>query len=132
MPKLIKGWKDLVGLETENYYLDINLEMCNGHIVEKEHIKKGDDWYRPYLSTHTFYGLDYKDYTILLQEYGFDVQLENWDGETEWVDYKEQWLHNGKCEFCRRNKYCSKKCKAALKREEHDREWKKWKEGFSR
>ena len=132
MPKLIKGWEDLVGLETEDYYLDIDLEMCNGHIETKEHAKTNDDYCYTYLSTHTFYGLNYKDSTIEIQEHGVEDQLENWDGETEWVDYKEQWLHNGKCEFCRRNKYCSKKCKAALKREEHNREWKKCKEGFSR
>lgn len=123
MSNLIKGWKDLVGLETKDYYLDIELENCCGHIRPKEHTKVDDRWLCPYLSTHTFYGLDYKYYTVLLQEYGFDVQLENWDGKTEYVDYKEQWLHNGKCEFCRRNKYCNKKCKAALKHEEYKNRW---------
>lgn len=135
MPKLIKGWKDLVGLETEDYYLDIDLEMCNGHIRPKEHVQVNDENYfehTRYLSTHTFYGLDYKGSTIELQEHGFDVQLENWDGETEWVDYKEQWLHNGKCEFCRRNKYCNKKCKAALKREEDERKWGEWREQINK
>lgn len=115
MAKLIESWEELVGLESDDYYLDINVEKCNGHIMAKEHVKnKG--FYNPYLSTHTFYGLNYKHSTILLQEYGFDVQLKNWDGETEFVNYKEQWLHNGRCDFCRRSKYCNKKCKVALKR----------------
>lgn len=125
MKKLISRWEDLVGLESKDYYLDIELDNGCGYIVPK--VQTEDNWFHTYLSTHTFYGLNYKDSTILLQEHGFNVQLENWDGETELVDYKEQWLHNGKCEFCRKKDYCNKKCKATLNREEHDREFEEWK-----
>lgn len=34
-----------------------------------------------YLSTHTFYGKHYKHSTELLQKYGFDIEIDNWDKE---------------------------------------------------
>lgn len=108
MAKLIKSWDGLVGLESDEYYLEIDVDRCNGHI----HSKTDEDFYA-YLSTHTFYGGNYKYSTVLLQEYGFDVQLENWDGETEEVNYRDQWLWSGKCEHCRRKEYCNTECKAA-------------------
>lgn len=114
MAKLIKTWDELVGLENDEYYLEIDLERCNGHIRSKT-----DKDFFEYLSTHTFYGHDYQYSTVRLQECGFDVQLENWDGETEEVSYKDQWLWSGRCEYCRRNGYCSKDCKAATKWKEH-------------
>lgn len=120
MARLIKSWEELVGLESDDYYLDIDAKKCNGHIRPKEHVKITDENYfehTRYLSTHTFYGHDYKRSTIELQEHGFDIQLENWDGGTEEVNYRDQWLYSGKCEHCRKQKYCNKKCKATLKRE---------------
>lgn len=111
MAKLIKSWDELVGLESDGYYLEIDVDRCNGHIYSKT-----DKDFYAYLSTHTFYGHDYQYSTVRLQECGFDVQLKNWDGETEEVNYRDQWLWNGKCEHCRRNKYCNKKCKATQKR----------------
>ena len=113
MAKLIESWKDLVGLESDEYYLDIELDKCCGHIYSKS----GNEFMH-YLSTHTFYGKTYQDETARLQEYGFDVQLKNWDGETKEVDYREQWLWGGKCKFCRRLKYCGSKCKLRKKRDE--------------
>lgn len=78
MEKLIVSWKDLVGLESENYYLKINLDKTNGWIKPKEHYKKlNNEQY--YLSTHTFYGDHYKASTLLLQKCGFNVQLKNCD-----------------------------------------------------
>ena len=114
MSKLIKTWEELVGLESDEYYLKIDVDMCNGSIR-----RKSNDEYMEYLSTHTFYGLNYQYSSALLQEYGFDVQLENWDGETKQVDYQEQWLWNGKCEYCRKQVYCNKDCKAAKRWKEH-------------
>ncbi len=98
MPKLIKTWEELVGLESDEYYLKIDVDMCYGNIC-----RKSDDEYMEYLSTHTFYGRNYQDSSVLLQEYGFDVQLENWDGETKEANYRDQWLWNGKCEYLGRN-----------------------------
>lgn len=114
MAKIIKTWKELVGLENDEYYLKINLGNCNGCVY-----RKSDDEYVAYLSTHTFYGKTYQESTVALQEFGFDVQLKNWDGETEEVSYKDQWLWNGKCEFCRRKEYCTAECKATKRRKEY-------------
>lgn len=114
MAKLIKSWYGLVGLESDEYYLEIDVDRCNGHIRSKT-----DDNFYAYLSTHTFYGNDYQYSTVILQECGFDVQLENWDGETEEVNYRDQWLWSGKCEHCRRKEYCNTECKAAKRYKEH-------------
>lgn len=114
MAKLIKSWNELVGLQSDEYYLDINEDMCNGWIRRKS---DGDSM--EYLSTHTFYGRNYQYSSVLLQEYGFDVQLENWDGDTEEVNYHDQWLWSGKCEYCRRKEYCNTECKATKRWKEH-------------
>lgn len=114
MTKLIKTWEELVGLESDEYYLEIDMDMYNGNIR-----RKSDGEYMEYLSTHTFYGMNYRYSTALLQEYGFDVQLENWDGETEEVSYRDQWLWSGKCELCRKHGYCDKECEAAKRWKEH-------------
>lgn len=114
MAKLIKSWDELVDLESDGYYLEIDVDRCNGHIRSKT-----DEDFYAYLSTHTFYGNDYQYSTVRLQECGFDVQLENWDGETEEVNYRDQWLWSGKCEHCRRKDYCNTECKAAKRYKEH-------------
>ena len=78
MPKIIRGWEDLVGLESDEYYIEVDLHMGCGWIVHKHHS------YTPnshYLSTHTFYGKTYKGYERLLRKCGFDVKLVSWDGE---------------------------------------------------
>lgn len=114
MAKLIKSWDELVGLRSDEYYLDIDEKGYSGWIR-----KKTDDDFMEYLGTHTFYGRNYKCSSVLLQEYGFDVQLKNWDSETEEVDYRDQWLWGGKCEHCRRKEYCTTECKAAKRWKEH-------------
>lgn len=76
MAKVIKNWDDLVGLESENYKLKIDLDMGCGRIVPKD---SDSNEFQPYLSTHTFYGSSYKNYEKLLQKYGFDVELQSWD-----------------------------------------------------
>ena len=114
MAKLIKSWDELVGLQSDEYYLDIDEDMCNGWIR-----RKSDNDSMEYLSTHTFYGRNYQYSSVLLQEYGFHIQLENWDGDTEEVNYHDQWLWSGKCEYCRRKEYCNTECKAAKRYKEH-------------
>ncbi|MBQ3543460.1 MAG: hypothetical protein IJA34_00485 [Lachnospiraceae bacterium] len=82
MAKFIKNWEDLVGLESENYKLEIDLEFGSGWIVPKVETKETEkDYYKHhfYLSTHTFYGCKYKYSTEILQKFGFDVILDNWD-----------------------------------------------------
>lgn len=34
---------------------------------------------RAYLSTHAFYGSAFQEYTKILQSFGFDIELDNWD-----------------------------------------------------
>lgn len=83
MPKLIKSWEELDGLENESYRIRVE-DNCSGWIepkVETEETEK-DFWeHHAYLSTHTFYGSDYKHSTKVLQKFGFDVEIDNWDKE---------------------------------------------------
>ena len=80
MAKFIRGWNDLVGLESENYKLIIDTVVGCGWIKPKVERNEPDK----YLSTHTFYGFNYKYSEKLLQSYGFDVELNNWD--KGWLD----------------------------------------------
>jgi hypothetical protein len=73
--KLIKTWEDLVGLESNKYRLEINIDLGYGYIVPKD---GSSDDYGHYLSTHTFYSKSYKGYEQLLQKCGFDIKLKNW------------------------------------------------------
>lgn len=80
MAKLIKNWIELAELkESKTHRLDINVNACNGWIITKN--PKSDKFSdkNKYLSTHTFYGLNYKRSTELLQSCGFDVEIDNWD-----------------------------------------------------
>lgn len=84
MPKLIKDWEDLVGLESEHYKLEIDVDGGSGWIVPKVETQETEkNYFRHhfYLSTHTFYGSNYKFNTRWLQRFGFDVELDNWDKE---------------------------------------------------
>ena len=40
--------------------------------------KNNKDEFGCYLSTHTFYEMNYKGSTKILQNYGFNVELESW------------------------------------------------------
>lgn len=80
MPKKIKSWQELAGLESEKYKLQVRLFGLGGCAfilpkVETEETKK--DYYKHhfYLSTHTFYPSKYKESTEILQKFGFDVEL---------------------------------------------------------
>jgi hypothetical protein len=37
------------------------------------------------------------------------------------INKQEQWLINGKCELCRKQKYCGTKCNKALQRIEEEK-----------
>lgn len=45
----------------------------------KPKIKNDDDDWGTYMSTHTFYGLNYRESTEKFQECGFNVVVDNWD-----------------------------------------------------
>lgn len=76
-PKLIQNWIELALVpESPTHYIEIDEDRCAGWIV-----KKGADKvdYGHYLSTHTFYGNNFRQSTVLLQKCGFNVVLSNWD-----------------------------------------------------
>ena len=76
MTKIIKDWKDLDGLESENYYIEVDHYYGCGWIRAKDETMRDE-----YLSTHTFYGETYKGYEKILRDCGFDVELVTWDKE---------------------------------------------------
>ena len=76
MPRKIKSWEELVGLESEKYKLEIDVEGECGWILPKPEIEQTQSSsYRVYLTTHTFYPKHYKWATEILQKHGFDVEL---------------------------------------------------------
>ena len=81
MPKKIKSWEELVGLESENYKLEVELlGHCGGCAwivpkVETEETKEAYYKHHWYLSTHTFYPKTIKFSTAKLQQFGFNVEL---------------------------------------------------------
>lgn len=95
MTKLIKNWEELSKVPANNKYKIIVCDCC-GWIVPicdepdkdnnficncpemttKEYCEK-----HIYLSTHTFYSSNYKYATKMLQECGFDIEIDNWDKE---------------------------------------------------
>ena len=79
-PKLISTWEELAEETSPTHFLEINIKGCNGMIFPKEDkLNYWDDVY--YLSTHTFYGSQYKESTRVLQSFGFNVEIANWDKE---------------------------------------------------
>ena len=81
MPKLkkISTWEELEGLESDTHRLEIDLDMGSGEILRKS--DNEDEAYQDYyyLSTHTFYGSQYKQSNNALQRRGFNIELESWD-----------------------------------------------------
>lgn len=95
MAKLIKNWKELSKLKSnDKYQIIVDLDMCCGHIIPITDTPtgKGDDFicncdrnmsthdflkHHRYLSTHTFYGKTGTPH--ILKEYGWDIELDNWD-----------------------------------------------------
>lgn len=79
-PKLIKNWEELALVpESPTHYIEIDTDRCNGWIIKKDRPKEDKDSFGHYLSTHTFYGKEYKRSTVLLQKCGFNVLIDNWD-----------------------------------------------------
>lgn len=104
MTKLIRNWEELAKVPAnDKYRIIVDRDMCSGWIVPvgDEPDEEGTDYYichckddheitiqeyfknHVYLSTLTFYGYGdrYKESTRLLQEHGFDVEIDNWDKE---------------------------------------------------
>lgn len=83
MPKVIKNWKELLQVPpNEKYKIVVDEDMCCGWIEpikETDETQKNYFEHHKYLSTHTFYGSQYEYSTKLLQEYGFNIEIDNWD-----------------------------------------------------
>ena len=72
----VRHWSDLAEVpESETHRLEIDVEGCNGWI----HDKRDPKAFGHYLSTHTFYGRNYRQSTALLRRCGFNVTVDNWD-----------------------------------------------------
>ena len=85
MSKLIKDWGELSKIPPNNKY-KFKVEDCCGWIVPLKETNETIEHYfdhHIYLSTHTFYGLHYKESTRILQKFGFDVEIDNWDREVK-------------------------------------------------
>ena len=87
MSKLIKNWKELSQVPAnDKYKIVINKDICNGWIKPIEETEETQENYfkhHHYLSTHTFYGNNYEYSTKILQHFGFDVEIDNWDKEAK-------------------------------------------------
>lgn len=82
-PVLISTWEELVGLENDLYRIEVDIDRCSGWVRPKFEMPDKDyTLHNIYLSTHTFYGSNYFNSTVLLRNFGFNIQLKNWDGET--------------------------------------------------
>lgn len=87
MSKLIRNWEELFALPPNDKYKIVPDESGYGcgwikAIKETEETKENYFKHHVYLSTHTFYGKHYEYSTRKLQEYGFDVEIDNWDKES--------------------------------------------------
>ena len=88
MPKLIRNWKELLAIPPNDKYKIVDRDGYGYNawiepIEKTEETEKNWSKHYIYLSTHTFYGKTYKYSTRVLQEHGFDVEIDNWDKEEE-------------------------------------------------
>ena len=96
MTQLIKNWEELSKVPAnDKYRIIVNdgsgwiVPICDKKRVGPDFICNCDqgmdinEYYKHhvYLSTHTFYGSQYQHSTKVLQEHGFDIEIDNWDTE---------------------------------------------------
>ena len=86
MPKLIKDWGELSKEISKDGKFKIELEEICGAWIEpiqetKETLNEKYWETHKYLSSHTFYGKHYRESTRILQKFGFDIEIDNWDKE---------------------------------------------------
>jgi hypothetical protein len=80
--KQINTWEELSKCTSETHTLEIDVDGCCGWIYPKIENTRDCMGGGYYLSTHTFYGLEHVNSTRVLQSYGFNVKLANWDAKT--------------------------------------------------
>lgn len=87
MTKLIKNWEELSKVPpNDKYKIELDEDGYSGWIkpiIETEQTKKNYFDHHVYLSTHTFYGSQYKWSTKIFQKFGFDIEIDNWDKEVK-------------------------------------------------
>ena len=98
MPKLIRTWEELRECKSPTHILEY--DEYSAWILPKVEPDEMSWEGKHYLSTHTFYGMTHKWSTKVLQECGFDVEIDNWDKKTQ--------PKNQKCKCGSGKKY--KKC----------------------
>lgn len=96
MTKLIKNWEELSKVPANDKYRIVVGDCCGWIIPATDELDNEEGIIcrcdesistreylntHVYLSTHTFYGSQYEYSTELLQEYGFDIEIDNWDKE---------------------------------------------------
>lgn len=87
--QLIRSWEELSKIPNESatHILEVDVERCCGHLWAKnpKPYKYSLSYMRQiqhldvYLSTHTFYGSQYRRSTKMLRACGFDIEIDNWD-----------------------------------------------------
>ncbi len=88
--KLIKNWQELSKVSANDKYKIIVCDCCGWIVPVCDEQSKESAFIcncpngcecvnHIYLSTHTFYGNNYEYSTKLLQKYGFDIEIDNWD-----------------------------------------------------
>ena len=85
MAKLIKNWGELSRVPpNDKYMIIVNMEFGGAWIKPRMEVPNGE-WFKHnvYLSTHTFYGSNYKRSTEIFQKFGFDIEIDNWDKDKE-------------------------------------------------
>ena len=79
MPRQIKDWGELNGLENEIYKVEVETMACGAScawIVPKKQSQANNGMARhTSLAPCTFYSNNYQRATEILQKYGFDVEL---------------------------------------------------------
>lgn len=96
MTKLIKNWEELSRVPANDKYKIIVNDCCGWIVPICDVPDKNNDFIcncrknmttieylkeHVYLSTHTFYGKNHEYSTMILQEHGFDIEIDNWDKE---------------------------------------------------
>lgn len=88
--ELIRNWQELSKVPANDKYRIIVCDYCGWVVPICDEPGKENDFIcnchkgcetfnHTYLSTHTFYGSNYEYSTKLLQKYGFDIEIDNWD-----------------------------------------------------
>ena len=77
----IRHWQELSQVKpNDKYKLEIDTDMCSGWIKPIQETKETRENYfkhHVYLSTHAFYENHHEYYSKKLQEFGFNIGLDN-------------------------------------------------------